>query len=113
MMLLKVIDGLFIGTRYGAWLIALLGIAGSLVLAVANVGAGFSAVLVCAGALLLSIAVTLLLMPKSLLDGFLKNHLQGNQRFVIGAAGLVMAMVLVGGVYFANGGFPDMNLIFG
>lgn len=49
MMLLKVIDGLFVGTRYGVWLLGVLGIIGSVILAVANVGAGISAMLVCVG----------------------------------------------------------------
>lgn len=108
MMIFKVIDGLFVGTRYGAWLLGVLGIVGSLVLAVANLGVGFGAVLVCAGALLVSVAVSLLLVPQKLL----KNRFEGNKRVLIGVAALVASMVLVGGVYFLNGGFPELNLIF-
>lgn len=108
MMLLKVIDGLFVGTRYGVWLLGVLGIIGSVILAVANVGAGISAMLVCVGALLLSIAVALLLMPQNLT----KNRLEGRNPYLIGTIALIAAMIVVGGVYFTNGGFPDLNLIF-
>ena len=106
--LFKTIDGLLIGTRYLCWGLGVLGMAGSVVLMAVNLSMGIGAVMTFAAALLLSIAVTLLLLP----DQIAKGALKGNKRYIVGAVLLILATAVMGIVYFANGGFPALNLIF-
>lgn len=108
MNLLKTIDGLLVGTKYLAWAIALVGIPVSAVLVVANLAAGFAAVMVCLAAFLLSVGVTLLLLPKQLAKGILGSK----KRMVIGAVVVVLAGVIMGISYFSAGAFPELNLLF-
>ena len=108
MQLFKTIDGLLVGTKYLAWAIGLIGIVGSVILFFANLSMGFASAMVFIAALLLSIAVTLLLLPKQLAKG----KLGSNKRFVIGAVALILAVAVIGITYFANGGFPALNLLF-
>lgn len=61
-------------------------------------------------ALLLSIAITLMLMPSSLVEK-LPEGLQ-EKRFFAGAIVVVVAALLAGIVYFTVGGFPSLNLLF-
>ena len=105
--LFKTIDGLLIGTRYLCWGLGVLGMAGSVVLMAVNLSMGIGAVMTFAAALLLSIAVTLLLLP----DQIAKGALEGNKRYIVGAVLLILATAVMGIVYFANGGFPALNLM--
>lgn len=106
--LFKTIDGLLAGTKYLAWGIALLGIAGSVVLFFANIGLGFGTAAIFIATLLLSIGVTLLLMPKQLAKG----KFESKSRYIAGAVSIVISVVVMGIVYMSAGGFPAVNLIF-
>lgn len=106
-MLTKTIDGLFIGTRYGVWALGVLGIIGSIVLTFVNFSMGIPSALTCVGALFLSIAVALALLPKQLVKGELLE-----KRFMIVAVASILAIAIVGIIYFTNGGFPELNLLF-
>lgn len=108
MMLFKTIDGLFVGTRYGAWGLGVLGIVGSIILAVANLTHGFGSMMLFVAALCLSIGVTLILMPK----WFIKGELLKSKRFIIGGVAIVIAGAVAGIVYLTSGGFPPINLLF-
>lgn len=108
MKLFDTTDGLLVGTRYLAWGIALLGIIGSIILFFANISLGFPSAAVFLAAFFLAIGVVLLLIPKQLA----KAKLEGNKKYVIGAVCLVIALVIMGIVWFSNGGFPSINLIF-
>lgn len=108
MKLFETIDYLFVGTRYGCWAIGILGIAASLVLAVANLGMGFGAVFIFVSTLLLSIALTLLLAPRKLFE----KRLSSKKRYIISGVCLAIALVVTGIVYFTSGGFPELNLLF-
>lgn len=112
MMLLKTIDGLFIATRYVVWVLGLLGIIGSVILAFANFSLGFYSVLAFIAAFFLSIAVALLLMPGALAKKYLISEGFQSKRLVISVIAMIIAVALIGFVYFINGGFPDMNLLF-
>lgn len=108
MKLFDTIDYLLVGTKYLAWGIALVGIIGCAILFFANLSMGIAAAAVCLAALLLSVGVTLLLLPKQLAKGILA----GNKRYAVGAIALALAVIVMGIAYFANGGFPAMNLLF-
>ena len=108
MNLLSCTDGLLKGTRYLVWGIALAGIACSFVLFLANLPLGLAAACVFGAAFFLSIGVTLLLLPGKLAKG----KLEGRKRYVVGAAALLVALVIIALVWFANGGFPIVNLLF-
>lgn len=108
MKLFHSIDGLLVGTKYLAWAIGLIGIVGSVILFFVNLSMGFASAMVFIATLLLSVAVTLLLLPKPLAKG----KLSGNKRFVIGTVALVLAVAVFGITYYANGGFPELNLLF-
>ena len=108
MKLFESIDGLLAGTRYLAWGIGVLGMLGSIVLFVANVPLGLGSAAVFIASLFLAIAVSLLLLPKQLAKG----KLEGNKKYIVGAASLVIAIVVMGIIYASNGGFPAVNLIF-
>ncbi|MGM9602713.1 MAG: hypothetical protein ACI3W5_14165 [Faecousia sp.] len=108
MKLFESIDGLLVGTKYLAWAIGLVGIVGSVILFFANLSMGFASAMVFIAALLLSVAVTLLLLPKKLAKG----KLASNKRIVIGSVALALAVAIMGITYFSNGGFPALNLLF-
>lgn len=106
--LIKTIDGLLIGTKYLAWGIGLIGMIGSVVLFFANLSLGFASAAVFIAAFLLSVAVTLLLLPKQLVKGIFA----GKARYIIGGVSLVIAVAVMGVVYASCGGFPALNLLF-
>lgn len=108
MKLFESIDGLLVGTKYLAWAIALVGILGSVVLFIANLSLGFGSAVVFIASFLLAVGVTLLLLPKKLEKG----KLEGKTKNIVGAVACVLAAVIMGIVYFTNGGFPELNLIF-
>ena len=108
MKLFECIDGLLVGTKYLAWAIALVGILGSAVLFVVNLSFGFGSAVVFLASFLLSVGVTLLLLPKKLAKG----KLEGNKKHIIGAVACILAAAIMGIVYFTNGGFPELNLLF-
>jgi len=108
MMIFKTIDGLFIGTRYGSWGLGVIGILCSLILVVANVSLGIPSAMLFVAALCLSIAVSLILLPKQLV----KNDFLKDKRFVIGGLAIVVAALIAGIVFLTNGGFPPVNLLF-
>lgn len=106
-MLTKTIDSLFIGMRYGVWVLGILGIFGSVILLVVNLSLGVPSALVFIASLFLSVGVALGLMPEMLVKGdFL------SKRYVIALEALILAIVIMGGVYFVSGGFPELNLLF-
>ena len=109
MKLFETIDGLLVGTRYLAWAIALLGIAGSVILFFTNLTLGFPSAVVFVAALLLSVAVTLMLLPGKLARGRLAGR---KKRMAVGGVLLVLAAAVMGIIYLACGGFPPLNLIF-
>lgn len=109
MQLFETIDGLLAGTKYLAWAIALVGIVGSVILFFANLSLGFASAMVFVAALLLSVAVTLMLLPEKLAKGKLADQ---RKRMIIGGVLLVLAAAVMGITYFACGGFPALNLIF-
>lgn len=106
--LFGVIDGLLVGTRFLAWGIAMLGIAGSVVLMVANLPLGLSSAAVFLAALLAAAGVGALLAPK----GLLKNKFSGRGRHFFGACTLLAAVAVMFFVYSSAGGFPSVNLLF-
>lgn len=109
MQLFETIDGLLASTKYLAWAIALVGIVGSVILFFANLSLGFASAMVFVAALLLSVAVTLMLLPEKLAKGKLADQ---RKRMVVGGVLLVLATAVMGITYFACGGFPALNLIF-
>lgn len=108
MKLFESIDGLLVGTKYLAWAIALVGIVGSVILFFVNLPLGLASGMVFVAAFGLSVGVTLLLWPEKLAKGVLADK----KRYAVGAAALVLAVVVMGITYFAGGGFPELNLIF-
>lgn len=108
MKLFDSIDGLLKGTRYLAWGIALLGIVGSVILFFANISLGMTSAAIFLATFFLAIGVTLLLLPKQLAKGIL----EGNKKYLIGTVALIVAFVVAGIVWFSNGGFPEVNLLF-
>lgn len=109
MMLFDMIDALFIGTRYLSWGIAFLGIVLSVILFFVNLSLGLASAMVFVAAFLLAVAVTLLLLPRTLARGVLEN---AKRRAVVGAVALILALAIMGIVYLIAGGFPALNLIF-
>ena len=101
---------LLIGAKNLFWGIGLVGIPVSIILIFANFKRGFKAVVLMIAALCLSVAVTLVLMPNSLI-GLLVGTLQTNRIAISGVLGLV-AMVMAGLVCFSKGDFPKLNLLF-
>lgn len=100
--------GLLVGARYLAWGIALLGIIGSIVLFFANIPLGIASAAVFLASFFLAIGVVLLLIPKQLAKG----KLGGTKKYIVGSVALVIALVIMGIVWFSIGGFPEINLIF-
>ena len=107
MKLFESIDGLLVGTKYLAWIIALICIPVSAVLFFANLSLGLSSAMVCVAALLLAVGVTLLLLPEKL-----KGKLAGKSRNIVGVVAVVLAAAIMGITYFSAGGFPELNLLF-
>lgn len=110
MILSDIINGLFIGLRYLVWAMGVIGIPLSIILLVVNIGGGIGAIGLIVAALLLSIALTLMLMPNSLVEK-LPEGLQ-EKRFLVGIIAVIVAAVFAGIVYFTVGGFPSLNLLF-
>ena len=108
MKLFEVIDYLLIGTRYLGWGLGVLGMACSVVLIAANLSLGIASAATFLAALLMSVGVFLLLLPKA----FAKGILEGNKKYIVGAAALILATAVLGVVYFSTGSFPAINLIF-
>lgn len=108
MSILKVIDGLFIGTRYGVWLLSLIGIPVALILAFVNMSLGMVSALVFVAALFGSLGVMLILLPKQ----FVSKSKFFEKRFAAGSATLVIALIMIGTIYFTQSGFPEINLLF-
>lgn len=108
MKIFEVIDYLFVGIRYGSWGIGLLGIVASIVLAIANVGMGFSAVILFVATLLLSIAISLLLAPQK----WMAKKLSNKKKYTISAVCLIGAVLIAGITFLTNSGFPELNLLF-
>lgn len=108
MKLFECINGLLVGTRYLAWAIALVGIVGSIVLFLVNLSIGFTSAAVFIASFFLSVGVTLVLLPKMLAKG----KLESNMKYAIGIVSIVIAAAVMGVIYFFNGGFPELNLIF-
>lgn len=98
----KTINGLFIGTKYGVLGLSSVGILGSIILFFANMAIGMSSAILCIAALALCIALVIILMPKKMTI----------KESVIAVACLVVAFAITGIVYYSNGGFPHMNLLF-
>ena len=111
-MLLTIIDSLFIATRYLVWMLGVLGMFISVILALVNVSNGINAVMLFIATLLLSIAITLLLIPNQLLNKKFIPVIIKEKRFTISIVLLVVALGLSAFVYFIGNGFPVINLIF-
>lgn len=109
MKLFESIDGLLVGTKYLCWAIGLVGTIGSAILFFCNLSLGFSSAMVFIAALLLSVAVTLMLLPEKLAKGKLANK---KKRMIVGCVLLVLAAAVMGIIYFTCGGFPELNLLF-
>jgi len=107
-MLLRCIDGLLVGTRYLAWGLGVLGVVVSATLFCLNLPLGAASALVWIAALLLAVGVTLTLLPAALVRG----KLAGKLRWAVGCGALAAAVLLMGGVYLACGGFPAVDLLF-
>lgn len=73
-----------------------------------NLSLGFGSAAVFITSFFLAVGVTLLLLPKQLAKGILES----NKKYVVGAVSLVIATVVMGIVFFSNGGFPELNLLF-
>lgn len=108
MKLFESIDGLLVGTKYLCWAIGLVGIIGSVILFFCNLSLGFASAMVFVAALLLSVAVTLLLLPEKLAKGKLADQ---KKRVTIGTVLLVLAAAIMGIIYLVSGGFPALNLL--
>ena len=106
--LFKCINGLLKGTKYLAWGIGVVGIIISVVLFFANIPLGFASAAVFIATFFLAIAVSLLLLPGKLAKGILS----GKFRYILGSVALVIALVVIAVVYFSNGGFPELDLLF-
>lgn len=108
MKLFECIDGLLVGTRCLAWAIAFVGIVASVVLFLANLLIGYASAAVFIASFFLSVGVTLVLLPKM----FAKGKLKSNKKYAVGIVSIVVAAAVMGVIYFLNGGFPELNLIF-
>lgn len=108
MSIFKIIDGLFIGTRYGVLGMSILGVLASIVLFFVNISMGFSALIVFVATLALSLSLILILAPSSIVKGKYTNK----RRYVVGGILSVLALGIMGFTYLSTGGFPELNLIF-
>lgn len=109
MKLFESIDGLLVGTKYLAWIIALICIPMTAVLFFVNLSLGLPSAMVFVAAFLLAVGVTLLLLPEKFAKGKLADQ---KKRNTIGGVSLVIAVAIMGITYFVNGGFPELNLLF-
>ena len=109
MKLFESIDGLLVGTKYLAWAIALICIPMTAVLFFVNLPLGLPSAMVFVAAFLLAVGVTVLLLPEKLAKGKLADQ---KKRYMIGGVALILAVAIMGITYFANGGFPALNLLF-
>lgn len=110
MFIFNIIDYLFVFIRYLCFGMGAVGIVGSVILALCNMSMGMNAVLLFVAAFLLSIALTLLLMPSKMVEKLPSGLM--DKRWTISIVALVVATALTGIIYFTNGGFPTLNLIF-
>lgn len=108
MKLFNTVDGLLEGTKYLAWGIGVIGIAGSIVLLIANIPLGLGSAAVFLASFFLAAGVALLLLPKQLAKG----KLEGNKRYIVGAAAVVIALVIMLFVWNICNGLPAVNLLF-
>lgn len=109
MKLFDTIDNLLVGAKYLCWAIGLVGIFGSVILFFCNLSLGIASALVFVAALLLSVAVTLMLLPEKLAKGKLGDP---KKRMTVGCVLLVLSVALMGVIYLVSGGFPALNLLF-
>ncbi len=106
-MLTKIINNLFIATRYGVWTLGVLGIIASIILIPANASLGMSSTVIFIATLLVAITVALILLPQKLvINNFLKK------RSIIATITGFLAIGLVAVIYYTNNGFPQLNLLF-
>lgn len=108
MKLFESINVIFVATHYLVWGLGLLGIPASAALALINLPLGIPSSLTFVATFFLSVAIVLLLVPKKLSCGILGSAI----RFVVGGIALLAAVLIMGSVYFALGGFPALNLVF-
>ncbi|MGX7197315.1 hypothetical protein [Enterococcus olivae] len=108
MSIFKIIDGLFIGTRYGVLGMSILGVLASIVLFFVNISMGFSALMVFVATLALSLSLIVFLVPSSVMKGKYTNK----RRYIVGGILSVLALGIMGFTYLSTGGFPELNLIF-
>ena len=110
MTLFGIIDMLFVFTRYLVWLLAVLCVPVSAVLAVVNLPIGFGSAVVFVAALLLGAGVAILLAPeqvKAAVPAF-----SGSKLKVAAVVCLLAATAAMGATYYLCGGFPALNLLF-
>ena len=98
MKLFESIDGLFVGTRYLTWGIALLGTIASVILFFANLSLGVGSAAVFIATFLLSIGISLLLLPKPLA----KAKLESSKKYLVGAVFIILAVVIMGIIWKMN-----------
>lgn len=108
MMIFKTIDTIFKSTRYGVWALALLGIPCCIILVICNFSNGIAAMMTCFSALLITMAISLLLLPNM----FMKNNFLESKRMYLVASLSLVSLIVMGITYFAVGTFPELNLIF-
>lgn len=108
MSLFKVIDGLFVGLRYGVLCLSILGIFASIVLFFLNISMGMAALMVFVATLALSVSLTLFLVP----EAFIKKNISNKKRYATGATLVIVAAIVMGITYFTASGFPELNLLF-
>ena len=111
-MLEKTIDGLFVATGYLVWLLGVIGLVGSVILGFVNLSMGIPAVMLFVATFLVSIAASVALMPKAIIDKGILPTVLTEKKVVITVVALIAATAIAGIVYFTNGGFPELNLIF-
>lgn len=107
-MITKTINTLFKATEYGVWGISILGIFACFILAVVNFPLGILSSATFLAGLSLAIGLTFILLP----EAFEFNHYLCHHRMPISIVFFIIAFVLMGGIYFMNGGFPALNLLF-
>lgn len=106
-MLETIINKLFDCTYYGSWILSVLGVFISIVLIAFNINLGIQSILTFVCTLLLAQGLTMILVPEQIL--VFENIKSKN---VIGCINILIAGIVFGVIYFMNGGFPPVNLIF-
>lgn len=107
MLIDKTISYLFTGTRYLVWGMALIGIIGSVILFWVNLPLGLLSATTFVASLALAISLSLLLAPR-----LLTPWLSITNRLTIGLPAFLIALAVMGMIYYAHGGFPTLNLLF-